>query len=1065
MLQPKFCVLTTNFFISVMSVLSLHIDTKHSIVYEDVMSNRSRATYFGYSVVIHTGKEHWIQIGAPRGNSSHDRSVREPGIVYQCQVGETCGEVNLSGTANEKNPQKESRVNAWIGASMTAINGKKDESVVVCGHRRRDISYPKSNIMTGSCYIIPVGKRETQEQCKLVPLNDTRYYTKTVKFGSRTVRISNTALGQAGISAHYPKKNGHHELLLGAPGILNWQGATISYNISQEKRCGAYSSHIRGPDLNTEPVYFGYAVSAGNLFPDKGLVYAVGAPRASQGSGMVLLYDYSAKYHIAPIIEITGTQLGEYFGASIATADINKDGYDDMIIGAPRYSTTSIPDQGRIYISLGGEIINKEMEHIDGGIRNAQFGTTVAAVGDINNDGFEDIAVGAPYSNDYRGTVYIYIGGKNGLSLAQVIDAAQISSSLRGFGISIHHTVETCERDKAYMAIGAYLSGHVAVLRSYPDISLHVQLNSSIKTIEKSNHQFLLTVCSWYDAACGPSEISVTRNIFLDTEYYRIHIQDENGKKNLHEEEIILQNGQRSCNTFDVFIHEDKGNTEYSIVIEASQTLNNYEQAQTTLLIKTNGMKTGIDTFCRNCSIVNWKTSKLSDTLKLPFSDCGDDEICNSELHLQCTFLDIVNGTFVIGSSSELKLLFGFTNKKEPAYQTILHVQIPEPVKRLRLHKDCYETVSLMETVLHCNLKSPLDYNDEDELIVEVDMSHLVEKDLLSVTFNAWLTTASLNNGSSDRCSLDLKLKATADIYIIGKSAKEVVSYSSGTDAVFEQTYQVYKVGDSPVRKAGITVNVPYLLWMSDGEKREFLKIIQFEVTQGRYVIQCESDPPLPTSSYNDIIPEIQEINSIEMDQSRPKREVTKTIKLPEVNSDDSVSSTDNTLYLNCTREDVVCQNITCTSGFTDSKALLTIKFIGKLNTSALGNIMKKKNIILLSTNGSVDVKEPKNLIRSDTDRMDTALVTISFVLEISEKKVEEWVIGVSAICGIFVLLLIIIVLMKAGFFRREKKEALEKLVAATIAEDFYYEKKTDAIPSQQLTETNGSAEEIFESN
>lgn len=217
-------------------------------------------------------------------------------------------------------------------------------------------------------------------------------------------------------------------------------------------------------------------------------------------------------------------------------------------------------------------------------------------------------------------------------------------------------------------------------------------------------------------------------------------------------------------------------------------------------------------------------------------------------------------------------------------------------------------------------------------------------------------------------------------------------------------------------------------------------------------------------------MPEIQEVNSIiteeksiESEHSRAKRELMMNLKVPEVNENVSMSSSDNILFINCTSEDVVCQKITCTSGFTDSKVPLRIKFRAELNTLALGNIMKKKNIIILSTQGSVDVKEPAYLVPYDTDRMKSVMTTTSFALELPEKEVEVWVIAVSAICGIFVLVLIIIVLKKVGFFQRKKKEALQQLLASTISEDFHYQKNNDVIPAQ-LVEENDSTEEVIES-
>lgn len=45
----------------------------------------------------------------------------------------------------------------------------------------------------------------------------------------------------------------------------------------------------------------------------------------------------------------------------------------------------------------------------------ARFGTAIAAVPDLNLDGFNDIVIGSPLENDHRGAVYIYHGSKKSI--------------------------------------------------------------------------------------------------------------------------------------------------------------------------------------------------------------------------------------------------------------------------------------------------------------------------------------------------------------------------------------------------------------------------------------------------------------------------------------------------------------------------------------------------------------------------------------------------------------------------------------------------------------------------
>lgn len=44
-----------------------------------------------------------------------------------------------------------------------------------------------------------------------------------------------------------------------------------------------------------------------------------------------------------------GSDIGEFFGAGLATGDLNKDGLDDLIVGAPLWGN----DNGKVYIYLG----------------------------------------------------------------------------------------------------------------------------------------------------------------------------------------------------------------------------------------------------------------------------------------------------------------------------------------------------------------------------------------------------------------------------------------------------------------------------------------------------------------------------------------------------------------------------------------------------------------------------------------------------------------------------------------------------------------------------------------
>ncbi|GCB77067.1 hypothetical protein scyTo_0019961, partial [Scyliorhinus torazame] len=78
------------------------------------------------------------------------------------------------------------------------------------------------------------------------------------------------------------------------------------------------------------------------------------------------------------------------------------------------------------------------------GVYNAHFGDSIGSLGDIDDDGFPDVAIGAPNENDYHGAVYIYHGDANGIvsKYSMRISGQKINPILRMFGQSISGGVD-----------------------------------------------------------------------------------------------------------------------------------------------------------------------------------------------------------------------------------------------------------------------------------------------------------------------------------------------------------------------------------------------------------------------------------------------------------------------------------------------------------------------------------------------------------------------------------------------------------------------------------------------
>ncbi len=126
---------------------------------------------------------------------------------------------------------------------------------------------------------------------------------------------------------------------------------------------------------------------------------------------------------------INGIDVSDLSGRSVSNAgDINGDGFDDLIIGAPSADPNGNGSAGETYVVFGGANVGKsgslnlsELDDTNGFVINGidvfDFsGRSVSNAGDINGDGIDDLIIGA-YSADVRnydrtGESYVIFGFK-----------------------------------------------------------------------------------------------------------------------------------------------------------------------------------------------------------------------------------------------------------------------------------------------------------------------------------------------------------------------------------------------------------------------------------------------------------------------------------------------------------------------------------------------------------------------------------------------------------------------------------------------------------------------------
>ena len=179
-----------------------------------------------------------------------------------------------------------------------------------------------------------------------------------------------------------------------------------------------------------ESIDFGTDVNANGDYNADGfsdLVY--GAPGALNDAGVVHIHYGSVNgYASNPDLVLVGSHEGARFGASLTmVGDVDGDGYDDLLVGAPGHNNASGNSTGAVFVYTGFATgLNSIPIWADyGDTLNGLFGAHVEAAGDVNNDGFADMIVsemGWEGTDEGLGRVHVYLGNSTLESAATVIE-------------------------------------------------------------------------------------------------------------------------------------------------------------------------------------------------------------------------------------------------------------------------------------------------------------------------------------------------------------------------------------------------------------------------------------------------------------------------------------------------------------------------------------------------------------------------------------------------------------------------------------------------------------------
>ncbi|XP_074520014.1 integrin alpha-M-like [Halichoeres trimaculatus] len=375
--------------------------------------------------------------------------------------GEANGGDNLQTAAASAESQKIVRFAIGVGNAFDKINARQQLDTIA--------SSPAADHVFKADNFKDLDKIRDSLQEKIFSIEGSQTSGETLK----------KEMSQGGFSAAYAES----EIKMGVVGVNTWKGGFESYRTS-----GQFLYSYEPPMVSDS--YLGYSIAVAKT--RNGLLTIVGAPRYEhRGAVMVVQRNRPIK-----MIDLYQWQFqsGEYFGAEVCAMNLDRDAYTDLIlISAPMYLDDD--SEGRVYVCrLSGLNVDCHLDSpsiLRGAAPNkGRFGSSLAVLPDLNGDGFNDLAVGAPLEDDNQGSIYIFHGegGLRGINtgFSQRIAGSEVRKGLMFFGVSISQSSFDHSGDGLPdLAVGS--KGTVILLRSKPIVMVEASVTYNPKQISTQN--------------------------------------------------------------------------------------------------------------------------------------------------------------------------------------------------------------------------------------------------------------------------------------------------------------------------------------------------------------------------------------------------------------------------------------------------------------------------------------------------------------------------------------------------------------------------------------------------
>uniref|UniRef100_A0A8B9YKW0 VWFA domain-containing protein n=1 Tax=Bos mutus grunniens TaxID=30521 RepID=A0A8B9YKW0_BOSMU len=822
--------------------------------------------------------------------------------------------------------------------------------------------------------------------------------------GTQTISSSSFELemSQEGFSAVFMPDGP----VLGAVGSFSWSGGAFLYppnknptfiNMSQE--------HVDMRDS-----YLGYSTELALWRGAQSLI--LGAPRHQHTGKVVLFTQVSRQWR--PQAEVTGTQIGSYFGASLCSVDVNGDSSSDLVlIGAPHFYEQTQGGQVSVCPFPRGRakwqcdaVLRGEPGHPWG-----RFGAALTVLGDVNGDRLVDVAIGAPGEQENQGAVYLFHGTSElGISPShsQRVTGAQLSPSLQYFGQSLSGGQDLTQDGLADVAVGA--QGHALLLRTRPVLRMWANIHITPAEIARSVYECQQLVTFPHDLGKAIVCLQVSQSSKNQLNLQSIVTFDltlDPGR--LSSRAIFQETGTRNLTRV-----RELGLKQHC---EAVRLLlpDCVEDSVTPIILRLNFSLVGKPiSSLRNLQPMLAVDAQRYFTTSLPFEkNCGADHVCQDDLSISFGVSDLK--TLIVGSNLELNLKVRVWNDGEDSYGTAVTFFYPPGLsyRRVTGGQSHLQSRSLRLT---CD-SAPA--GTQGTRSTRCSVNHLIFREGAQVTFTVTFhvsPTATLgdklllaanvssenNSPKTSKTAFQLELPVKYAVYTVISSHEQSTKYlnfSASQEEGSREAQHRYQVNNLGQRELPVSIDISVPMELNQVPVWKDIEVLNPQNPS----IQCSSERTAPTES--DFLTHFK--------------------KKP---------------VLDCSI--AVCLRFRCDIPSFGIQEELDFILKGNLSFRWVSQTQQKKVLVV-----SVAEITFNRLVYSQLPGQETFLrAQTELVLEKYEVYNPIPLIVGSSLGGLLLLALITALLYKVGFFKRQYKEMMEGANQQTVPEN---ETETPKLPNK----------------